>query len=103
MICGLVSHALSSRAWDPPFGTQPSQDGDLLEVCVDFHFRDPIIHLVAISDPTFTADGPNLQAKVLWEAPELTPYRTGGSSPPEIPWGWPIRSISIPQAGGRLA
>ena len=63
------------------------QDGDLLEVGINYLFRDPMVRLVAISDPTSTADGLNFQSKVLWEAAEVHPSGTGGSYPPALPWG----------------
>ena len=41
-------------------------EGDLLPVGIEYLFRDPMIRLVAIADPSFTADGLRLQPKVLW-------------------------------------
>ena len=48
-----------------------------------------MIRLVAIADPSYTADGLRLQSKVLWEAAEVQPWRTGGSPPRELPWEGP--------------
>ena len=49
-------------------------DGDLLPVGVEYLFRDSMIRLVAISDPSYTSDGLHLQSKVLWEAAEVQPW-----------------------------
>ena len=40
-------------------------DGDLLPVGVEYLFRNSVIRLVAISDPSYTPDGLHLQSKVL--------------------------------------
>ena len=85
-----LSNTIPSGAWQPAHRPRPPSPGrDLLPVGVGYLFRDPMIHLVAISDPTLTPDGLFLQLKVLWEAAEVHPWQTGGSPPPELPWEGP--------------
>ena len=48
-----------------------------------------MIRLIAIADPSYAPDGLPLQSKVLWEAAEVKPWRTGGSPPPDLPWEGP--------------